>query len=231
MTRPRMLDLFCGAGGAAVGYHRAGFDVVGIDINPQPNYPFEFHQADAMDYLLCNGPWPLLWEFDAIHASPPCQLYSAANNIHQRTDHPDLVASVRNLIEILGIPWVIENVPRAPLRNPVTVCGRSEEVGVIGVKRHRLFESNYLLFGTTCPPGHPGDWVCVFGHTVLERSPQIGRTAKDGPIFRRKHLGVARGREAMGIDWMTREELSEAIPPAYTEWIGRQLIRAVRVAA
>jgi DNA (cytosine-5)-methyltransferase 1 len=119
---------------------------------------------------------------------------------------------------------VIENVPGAPLRQAIVVCGLT--LGC-GVKRHRLFESNHLLLGLPCG-SHDGDWVSIFGHTVLERSPAIGRTAKNGPIFRRKHLGTDRGREAMGIEWMSREELSEAIPPAYTEFIGRQLLEQIR---
>jgi DNA (cytosine-5)-methyltransferase 1 len=196
-----------------MGYHRAGFDVVGIDIKPQPRYPFLFIQADALK------PPVDLKAFDVIHASPPCQAYTAANNIHKREDHPDLIAQTRALLIESSRPFVIENVPLAPLRYPVTVCGLALK---LGVKRHRLFESNQMLFGTQCI-GHEGDWVTVFGHTVLERSPQIGRTAKDGPIFRRKHLGTERGRTAMRIAWMTREELSEAIPPDYTEFIGRQL--------
>lgn len=200
-----------------MGYFRAGFtDITGVDIAPQPRYPFRFVQADALEYLACF--WP---RFDAIHASPPCQRYSMANNIHQKPDHPDLVEPTRLALDRIGLPYVIENVPGAPLVNAIVLCGLS--LGC-GVKRHRLFESNHLLLGTDCVGGHPGDWVSVFGHTVLERSPAIGRTAKNGPIFRRKHLGTDRGREAMGIDWMTREELSEAIPPAYTQFIGTQLL-------
>jgi hypothetical protein len=114
-VRPRLLDLFCGAGGAAVGYHRAGFDVVGVDINPQPRYPFEFHQADAMTFPL-DG-------FDAIHASPPCQAYSHGTPPDKRSNHPDLLDATRDRLNAAGLPWVIENVPRAPLRSPVILCG------------------------------------------------------------------------------------------------------------
>lgn len=207
-----------------MGYSRAGFDdIVGVDIKPQPNYPFAFVQMDVLNYL--EEPWFL--SFDAIHASPPCQRYSVANNIHQKADHPDLVAVTRERLQAIGKPYVIENVPGAPLVNVIVVCGLA--LGC-GVKRHRWFESNALLFGTDCVGGHSGDWVSVFGHTVLERSPQIGRTAKNGPIFRRKHLGTDRGREAMGISWMTREELSESIPPAYTEYLGRQLLAHLQAA-
>ena len=213
-VRPRLLDLFCGAGGAAMGYHRAGFDVVGVDIRPQPRYPFKFVQADALEWQDFDG-------FDAIHASPPCQAYTVANNIHGRTDHPDLIAPTRELLRQTGLPYVIENVPRAPLIDPVMICGLS--VGV-NVKRHRLFETSFPVMVPPCHSKHQGDWLLVFGHTVLERGHEIGRTAKDGPRIRRKHVSTDRGREAMGIDWMTRDELSEAIPPAYTELIGAQLL-------
>lgn len=215
----KLLDLFCGAGGAAMGYYRAGFtEIVGVDVSPQPRYPFTFVQADALDYLRTVSKRGCA--FDAVHASPPCQRYTVANNIHQRPDHPDLIAPTRRALQGLCRPYVIENVPRAPLHRPVCVCGRA--LGC-GVKRHRLFESNVPLVGTVCPKGHPGDWVCVFGHTVLERSPAVGRTLKNGPMYRRKHLGTDHGRAAMGIPWMSREELSEAIPPAYSEYIGRQV--------
>jgi len=229
----RLLDLFCGAGGAAMGYHRAGFEVVGVDINPQPRYPFEFHQADAMSILRGMEGWPSfngeMWRpgyFDAVHASPPCQAYSAANNIHQRTDHPDLIDATRDLLLATGLPYVIENVPGAPLRNPYLLCGLAFG---LNVKRHRLFETPIAMLTPPCPP-HTGDWLLVFGHTVLERCKQSGRTANNGPILRRKHVGTDRGREAMGIEWMNRDELSQAIPPAYTEFIGEQLMAALTTA-
>lgn len=220
MTAPRLLDLFCGAGGAGMGYHRAGFEVVGVDIAPQPRYPFEFHQADALTFPL-DG-------FDAIHASPPCQAYSIANNIHGRADHPDLLPATRARLEAWGGPWVIENVPGAPMRNWVVLCGRAFG---LGVKRHRWFESNVALLVPPCPPGHPGDWVSVFGHTVLTRGHVIGRAKGGGNTIQRHHLSTEVGRTAMGIDWMTRDELSEAIPPAYCEHLGRQLIQALEAAA
>lgn len=198
-----------------MGLHRAGFEVVGVDIKPQPHYPFEFHQADALSFPL-DG-------FDFIWASPPCQAYSAANNIHGRTDHPDLVAAVRERLVASGVEYVIENVEGAPLRHPVTLCGLAFG---LNVKRHRQFEASFAFLAPPCPRGHPGNWVSIFGHTVLERSSQIGRTAKDGPRFRRKHLGTDVGRAAMGIPWMNRAELSQAIPPAYSEFIGRAALQA-----
>lgn len=161
-VKPRLLDLFCGACGAAMGYHRAGFDVAGVDIRPQPNYPFEFHQDDAFDVFdrISSG-HHMSWidQFDAIHASPPCQAYSVANNIHGRKDHPELIEAARGLLQETGLPYVIENVPGAPLIDPVTICGLS--VG-LNVKRHRLFETNFPLMVPPCCD-HTGDWLLVFG--------------------------------------------------------------------
>ena len=223
--RPRLLDLFCGAGGSAVGYHRAGFDVVGVDIAPQPHYPFEFHQMGAM-YALS-----VLDDFapDAIHASPPCQAYSIAAKIHGKGDHPELVPATRKLLQATGLPWVMENVPGAPMENYVVLCGLA--LGC-GVKRHRLFETNWMVWAPPqCPKGHEGDWVTVFGHTVIGRQHSVPdpRPGKRSQVF--KHLGTDRGREAMGIDWMNRDELSQAIPPAYTTFIGTQLLQHLKVIA
>jgi DNA (cytosine-5)-methyltransferase 1 len=218
MARPRLLDLFCGAGGAAMGYHRAGFDVVGVDIEPQPHYPFEFHQADAMTFPL-DG-------YDAIHASPPCQAYSVANNIHGRTDHPDLVAETRDRLVAAGGPYVIENVPGSPLRNFVQVCGLS--VGA-NVRRHRWFECNFPVWGVPCSR-HDADYVIVFGGGSKGRGHTIGKTAKGGSRIRRPFVPLDRAREAMGCEWMTREEMSQAIPPAYTEFIGAQLLAHLNAA-
>ena len=144
MNRPRLLDLFSGAGGAAMGYHRAGFDVVGVDNAPQPNYPFPFELADAMTFPL-DG-------YDAIHASPPCQAYSITKNAHGR-EHPMLVEPVRFRLAGSGLPWVIENVPGAPLLDPVTICGSMFDLRawdyyinqMVQLRRHRLFESSVAL--------------------------------------------------------------------------------------
>jgi DNA (cytosine-5)-methyltransferase 1 len=220
MPCPRLLDLFCGGGGAGVGYHRAGFDVVGVDCVPQPRYPFPFIQADALEYLTEHGR-----EYDAIHASPPCQAYSVAANIHGARNHPRLIEPVRNLLIAIGKTYVIENVPGAPLHFPVTVCGLALH---LGVKRHRIFESNVLLFGTTCPDGHRGDYLSVFGHGAQEKVGGKGWVTVYGggapkTADRRRRANSELARAAMGIDWMTRDELAQAIPPAYTHHLGRQL--------
>lgn len=213
MTRPRLLDLFCCAGGAAMGYHRAGFDVTGVDIVPQPNYPFEFVQADALEVLsllAVNGPGP-----DVIHASPPCQAYSTTSALHHN-EYPELVDEVRALLEGIGLPYVIENVQGAPMRNYVRLCGSSFG---LGVRRHRLFETNVMLWN---PPACRHD---------LQPEP-LDVTGTGGPGGRhRKPKNLAQAREAMGIDWMSRKELSEAIPPAYTEWIGRRLLEQLEAVA
>lgn len=134
--KPRLLDLFCGAGGAAMGYHRAGFEVVGVDLKPQKHYPFEFHQADALEFLAEHGR-----EFDVIHASPPCQAHTSLKNLHDK-DYPELIEPTRRLLEKTGLPYIIENVVGAPLRNPILLCGSSFG---LRVRRHRLFESNWFL--------------------------------------------------------------------------------------
>lgn len=200
----RILDLFCKAGGAAAGYARAfpGAEIVGVDHAPQPRYPFTFVREDVYS-VLRDVAW--CQSFDLIHASPPCQRYSIANRIHGGL-HPNLVPTVRYRLGKVGRPWIIENVPGAPLIDPVVVCGLALH---LGVKRHRLFESNMPLRGTVCPKGHPGQWVTVFGHAVK------GRRATDH--------GRAVAGAAMGIDWMTLDELSEAVPPAYTHFLGSQI--------
>ena len=219
MTRkPRLLDLFCGAGGAAMGYHRAGFEVVGVDINPQPHYPFEFIQADALHFLpFAIEGWPLyLGDFDAIHASPPCQTYSqGAGKWGTRDNHPDLIAPTREVLQRTGLPYVIENIEpaRSRLHNPVMLCGTMFGLGVF---RHRYFECSFPPPLALHSPhtGRIGDghYVTVTGHTG-------GRSRRDGI----QHGDVAAWKRGMGIDWMTVDELAEAIPPAYTEWIGRHL--------
>jgi DNA (cytosine-5)-methyltransferase 1 len=205
-VKPRLLDLFCGAGGAAVGYARAGFEVVGVDIRPQPRFPFAFHQADALTFPL-DG-------FDAIHASPPCQGYTAIRTVNKfAKEWPLLVEPIRERLEAAGVPYVIENVPGAPMRSPLILCGSSFG---LRVRRHRLFESNLLLLGPSCNHG-PDRPLAVYGDHP-ENCPT-------GKINRAPTL-VA-GQAAMGIEWMKWRELCESIPPAYTEHIGRQLLVAL----
>lgn len=205
----RLLDLFCCAGGAGTGYHRAGFEVVGVDKVHQPRYPFEFHQADALEYLAEHG-----HEFDAIHASPPCQRHSTMTiRWGRQEEHPNLIGPTRKALMSLGKPYVMENVVGAPLCNAVVLCGSMFGLrsGEWQLQRHRLFESNIMLW----TPGecrHKGRALAVYGHAG-------GTSRRDGIRF----PGTGAWPEGMGIDWMTGEELAEAIPPAYTEWIGKQL--------
>lgn len=217
MTRPRLLDLFCGAGGASVGYERAGFDVVGVDVNSQPNYPFAFVQANAL-----NLSRAFLWQFDAIHASPPCQHYSVLAKRNGNADSwPDYVATVRMVLMDAGLPWVIENVQGAPLTSPVTLCGTM--FPGLRVLRHRLFETSVDL----PQPAH-GKHPLVFTHD--KRKPHYGQLDQDTSFVQVTGGGncsIANARSAMGISWMNKHELNEAIPPAYTEYVGKYLMRAL----
>jgi DNA (cytosine-5)-methyltransferase 1 len=211
VTRPRLLDLFCGAGGAAVGYYRAGFDVVGVDVKPQPRYPFEFIRVDATLVLASWRDGGEAWKgpFDAIHASPPCQRYSAITPAGNRGDHPDLLGDVRDLLGETGLPWVIENVPGAPLRPDLKLCGCM--FGLPNLKRERWFETSWYAFGLRQPCDHkPGDVISV--------------TGTGGGTGHTRAASVADWRRSMGISWMVTSELTQAIPPAYTEHIGLQLI-------
>ena len=212
-SRPRLLDLFCGAGGAGVGYHRAGFDVTGVDHVSQPRYPFpDFHIDDALAYLEDYG-----HTFDAIHASPPCQSFTA----YRRKGHgvgdgyPDLIEPVREMLVGLGLPYVIENVGGAPLHQPIRLCGSSFG---LDVRRHRFFESNVPMAPPPCDHGwQTPRFTPASNRTNLRRTVEVG-------VWR---IPLDVQQRAMGIDWMTLPELSEAIPPAYSEWIGTQLLQAV----
>jgi DNA (cytosine-5)-methyltransferase 1 len=222
--RVRILDLFCGAGGAAMGYHRAGFQVVGVDINPQPFYPFEFHQVDAMTYPL-DG-------FDAIHASPPCQRYTAMRTMwnHRGDQHPDLIAPTRSLLESTGLPWIMENVPGAPMAYSVMLCGTMFGLGVERygreLRRHRWFETSFPMLGPTCQ--HQKPTIGIYGDHARDRRRTEGSRGVDFPD--REKIGLA--QEAMGMPWVTVwRGLSEAIPPAYTEFIGAHMLDQLEVAA
>lgn len=216
--RPRLLDLFAGAGGAAYGYHLAGFDVVGVDLKPQPYYPFTFIQGDALE-ILDAWTWENELSFDAIHASPPCQAFTVYGNnkAHVRDDHPDLVEPTRVRLEKTGLPWVIENVPGAPLIDPIQLCGTSFG---IPVRRHRLFESNVELTAPPCDHGRFTDRV----YPGSSNRPN-GRTVANIGEYR---VPLEEQRRCMQIDWMPLAELSQAIPPVFTERIGKQLLAHVR---
>lgn len=221
-SRPRLLDLFCGQGGAGMGYHRAGFDVTGVDIAPQPKYPFEFHQGNALHFLETLGR-PHLTGIDAIHASPPCQRYSdLAKRNGNAEDWPDLVPVVRELLDWIGLPYVIENVEGAPLRRDLVLCGTM--FPGLRVLRHRVFESNVPLV----QPPHPRHPL-VFTHD--KRKAHYGKLDQDTSFVQVTGGGncsIKNARDAMGAPWMDKHGLNESIPPAYSEWIGAQLLHAVQ---
>lgn len=202
--KPKLLDLFCCQGGASAGYVAAGFEVVGVDIAPQPRYPWRFIQWDAIEYARHMGQF-----YDAIHASPPCQAHTLAQRI-RGNEHPDLIGPTREALRQAGVPYIIENVPGAPLENPVELCG-----AMFGLRtyRHRLFESNVDL---EVPP-HPPH---------LARTTKMGRRVRDGENIHivGNFAGVDLAREVMGMPWATRDGLREAIPAPYAEFLGRQLI-------
>lgn len=196
----KLLDLFCKAGGASMGYHRAGFEVTGVDIEPQPRYPFKFVQADALAYVAQYG-----WMYDAIVASPPCEGFSQITPKRYRNNHDNLIPATRFWLEVLGLPYVIENVggARKQLHSPFMLCGT---MFGLRVWRHRYFETN-MTHNWLLPPCNHSFQPIVVNNSSVQK--------------------IATKSEAsfgMGIDWMNRDELSHAIPPAYTEWIGKHLI-------
>lgn len=249
MTKPVLLDLFCCQGGASRGYAEAGFEVIGVDIDPQPRYPFPFRRFDALRALedlrlarsLPSGPgnitdisyrvpitgagWneeeePIgpsvmvsLKSIRAIHASPPCQAHTLAQRI-MGNEHVDLIEPTRALLNEIGLPYVIENVPGSPLIEPVELCG---EMFGLQTYRHRLFETNWVLN----PPDHPAH---------VARTTKMGRRPVEGEYMHvvGNFSGVDQARTVMGMPWANRDGLREAIPPAYTEYIGRQLMQHVR---
>lgn len=202
---PRIADLFCGAGGAGMGLHRAGFEVIGFDIAPQPRYPFEFHQQDTLTVDLSG--------FDAVWASPPCQLHTMAGQQWRRAgvEYPDLIEPTRRRLMATGKPYIIENVPRAPLVSPIILNGA---MFGMRIRRTRLFECSFD------PPFFliPREGKSSFR---MDRIPTDIIT----PVGH--FSGVAMAQNEMGIDWMTRKELSQAIPPAYSEFLGLQLMRVL----
>lgn len=224
--KPRLLDLFCGAGGAAMGYYNAGFEVVGVDTQAQPHYPFQYYQADALTFPL-EG-------FDVVHASPPCQGYSRMRHLPwlKGKTYPLLIDPVRERLQAAGVPWVIENVEDAPLQRApglfgvhgIVLCG---SMFGLPIYRHRPFESSEVLE----QPAHPKHRSVIQAGSMLGGRADVRRgiTAwqEDGGVG--GHMAnVDRVRQAMGINWMTADELSQAIPPAYTCFIGEELMRVVR---
>jgi DNA (cytosine-5)-methyltransferase 1 len=216
----RILDLFCGAGGASTGYYLAGIahnltkvEITGIDIKHGKRYPFNYVRKDVTTLVASD-----LQEYDFIHASPPCQTFSITKNLRnaqgKSTSKLDLVEPTRKLILESGKPYIIENVPGAPLVNPVRLCGSSFG---LKVRRHRLFESNLPLTGSVCDHKKQGRPVGIYG-SMKDEIPQGGRTAHS----------MAEANEAMGIDWMIWGELVEAIPPAYTEYLGKQVMELLQ---
>lgn len=227
MTQMRLLDLFCGEGGAGYGYHQAGFDVVGVDRDPQVliRYPFACERADALDYLKEHG-----HEYDVIHASPPCQAYSVTKHTHHNV-HDDLVAETRDLLNKTGKPWIMENVVGAPLIAPILLCGRMFSLHAydtdgqfLVLDRHRLFETSLRLSAPPHPPHHRGrvPVAGVYGGGSQDRAHAKGvRRGGYTP-----HKGVM--MDLVGIDWMTLVGMTQAVPPAYTKYLGRQMLRTLR---
>ena len=234
--RPLLLDLFSGAGGAARGYYDAGFEVIGVDIAPQKNYPYTFFQANALDVLnmLESGVWQgyTLANFAAIHASVPCQEYSCTRHLRNAVAaapriREKLVDVAYGRLRALGLPWVIENVPGAPMPDSITLCG---SMFGLPIRRHRWFACSHYLYAPG-PCRHTDSCINVIGGKICGygalRSQTLYHTAKGETRRREAYFRSDVGEKAMGIDWMTRAELSEAIPPAYTHWIGLQLMAIV----
>ena len=214
---PRLLDGYCCAGGAARGYQQAGFHVTGYDIKPQPRYAGDvFVQGSFLDltpeYIRAN--------FDAIHASPPCQAHTAMKTMHNAKAHEDLVEPTRALLIASGLPWIMENVDGAPLDNPTLLCGTMFGLGVedAELRRHRLFECSFPILAPTCDHRSPRT-IGVYGEGFRDSRRKFDKTIPEFTIHQ--------GRVAMNIDWMTTAEMSQAIPPAYTKFLGLQLIQQV----
>ena len=245
---PHLLDLFGGQGGAAAGYQAAGWDVTGVDIaNHSRRYPGTFIQADALAYLAQHG-----HQYDAIHASPPCQGYSiaTAGNPAARAKHKRMIAATRELLELSGRPWVIENVEQAKAQmvNPVLLCGRMFGLGAVDedglplvLDRHRLFESNIQLVAPAHPKHGREQVGGVYGGSrrakrlpgeslaeVAPRDRYAARVERGGGYVPRS---IPVQQRLLGIDWMTVKGMQESIPPAYSAWVGRQLLAHVGQAA
>jgi len=217
--RLKLLDLFCGGGGASMGYHEAGYEVTGVDLRAQPDYPFTFIQADAMAIL---ADLDFLNQFDVIHASPPCQVFTRARHLMKAqgnsTDKPDLVEAVRAALIAWGGTYVIENVPDAPM-NGITLCGSSFN---LKVRRHRIFESNVAIPELVHYHKEQGKPVGVYGAMgdQLQGEDKVtGKYVYGGTVAKT----LLEAQDAMGIDWLKWQQLKESIPPAYTKYIGEKL--------
>jgi DNA (cytosine-5)-methyltransferase 1 len=198
-----------------MGYHRAGFEVVGVDIESQKNYPFEFVQGDAIEYIREHG-----HEFDVIHASPPCQAFCDLKDMYNAKSHLDLLTPTRAALKAVGKPYVIENVPGAPMQNYITLCGTAFGLGTDSAElwRHRLFEVvPPILLVPPCAHRRKPRVIGVYGGHGRDRRRTVNT----------QDFSTDAQRQAMGIDWMTGAELSQAIPPAYTEWIGKRLLEVL----
>ncbi len=217
MGRARLLDLYCCAGGAGVGYSQAGFDVVGVDIKPQPRYPLRFVRDDALNFLTKRLRW-IQGTFNAVHASPPCQAHSAltkGNALRFGYRYADHISATRNLLDEIGLPYIIENVAGAPIRHDVWLCG---EMFGLGVVRHRFFELGGWTMDQPAHVAHRGK-VRGYRHGQFQDGPYVQVYGKGGAKGT-----VAEWQQAMGIDWTDDpRELVQAIPPAYTRLIGRGL--------
>lgn len=229
-ARLKLADLYCCAGGAAKGYHDAGFDVVGYDIKPQPNYPYEFRRRD----VLALSPEELAEEFDAFHASPICQGHTALRHAPGAKAHPNLIPPTRTLLDATGKPWILENVEgaRAHMPGAITLCGTSFGLRAQGhaLHRHRLFIASFPLFAPPCQHADEPVIGIYGGHARRRSAKHGGRGTRDA--WEGGHRAAA--SEAMGMDWATLAEMSEAIPPAFTDYLGRQLLahlQAQRLAA
>jgi len=203
-----------------MGYFRAGFDdITGVDINPMPRYPFKFIQADALEYLREHGA-----EYDVIHASPVCKGYSRLSSMWQDREYPDDIPEVRRLLRLTGKPYVIENVVGAPLENYVMLCG---SMFGLRVYRHRLFECNPQILISPASCNH---WGKASGNKALKNKKGVTPNLDDFDIMTitGHDFILDHAKQAMGIDWMQQSEISQAIPPAYTEWIGKQILEAIK---
>jgi DNA (cytosine-5)-methyltransferase 1 len=227
MHKLKVLDLCCGAGGASEGYYRAGFDVVGIDHVKQPHYKFEFILADALPYLINN--WLRIEaEFDLITGGPPCQKYSDLTPDAYKAGHSDMLEHVLAFLRTKNKPYIIENVSgaRRHMINPVMLCG---SMFGLPIWRHRYFENNLDIFASPACCNHELIPILVSGVTRRTQTPKVvvsGRSSfgwREG-IQRRKENTAEEKRQAMGINWMTEKEVTQAIPPAFTHWLGQQAI-------